>query len=176
MLISIIVITIILIAISFIGLMIYRKLHKDEYTREKYAFACLAACASLVTMLGAQLFSKKGILDHFSSMISAAFGNAVLEPAPPSATEEILFTGVVSFAIYFIMRSHQDWSGGVSANEIEQKRLHRSTTLFSQGLQEGLRLIRREADFPIGQPEKRRRADIRSPSEDQLVSWVANID
>jgi len=159
------------IALTFVcGVwIIYRKTHGERYTREKYAFSCLTAVVALVTMLASALFSKEGLADHFLTLVAIVTGNPKPIAAPPSPIEEVLLTLVVAFTIYFILQSHKNWEGLVTVDEVERKRLHRSTTFISQGVGEGLRLLTGKSEPTVAQSEKRIKGDIPYPSEPQIV-------
>ena len=101
---SIIIIICILIACAFSGWIIFTKSHEKKYTREKYAFRCLAACVSLVTLLSVALASKESLVDHILTLVSMVTGNPKPASDPAPIVNNLLLAGVIAFAIYLILQ------------------------------------------------------------------------
>jgi MFS superfamily sulfate permease-like transporter len=108
---SFIVITSGVVAIICGCWVIYTYSHKEEYTREKYAFRCLSASVSLITLLVLAVLPKEGLFDHVLTLIAFVTGNPkpAVDPAP--ASEKALIAVVVLIAIYWIFQSHKNWEG-----------------------------------------------------------------
>ena len=166
---SFIVITSGVVAIVCSFWVIYTKSHREEYTREKYAFRCLSACVSLVTLLIVAVLPKEGLFDHVLTLIAVVTGNSRPPADPAPYSEKALLAVVVMIAVYWIFQSHKNWEGRTSVDEAEARRLHRLPSLIPQGVKEGLRLIKREPEPEVTPSNKRIRGEITSPPQPQII-------
>ena len=141
---SVAAVAIFAISMICVGWIIYTRSQREQYTREKYAFSCLAACVSLVTLAISAVSSKVGLFDHALNLIAIITGNSPIHEDPAPTEQKLLVCVIVGFAIYLIFKSHQNWGGLVSVNEADRMRLHQPPTFISQGIDEGLRLLKRE--------------------------------
>jgi hypothetical protein len=169
---TLVVVFIFAITIICVGWIIYTKSQREQYTREKYAFSCLAACVSLVTLAISAVSSKVGVFDHALNFIAIITGNPPIHEDPAPIEQKLLVCVIVGFAIYLIFKSHQNWKnwgGLVSVNEEDRKRLHQPTSFISQGFDEGLRLIKREPEREVSQGSKKYKGDIVAPSQPPTI-------
>jgi hypothetical protein len=147
----------------------YSKFREEELTREKYATRCLGATVSLVSLAVAAISSKQGPMDHVMKVASLITG----QPAPPaepiSMSEQMMIVMLVAFATVLIFKSHSNWNGLVSADEVNRRRLQRPINLIPQALDESARLLRGAPEREIYQSASRLKGEVPEPAAPPLV-------
>jgi hypothetical protein len=166
---TIFVIIVLLAVAGSIYWVIRSKTREENYTREKYAFRCLAAAVTLITLAITSVSSKKGLVDHLIDLTSAVTGFKGAEDAPTPLSEKMLICVLVVIGIYFIHKSYADWKGPRSVDEMERDRSQQGVSLVSQALDEGLRLIKRAPERELYNPNRRFSADVSAPSMPNIV-------
>jgi hypothetical protein len=163
----------VLLVLTTVAILIYSKFKEESFTREQYAFKCLAAILSLVTLAVAAISSHEGLADQIVSLISGAMGLPKTEPPPAPLSEKMLIVLLVTFAVYVIHRSHENWAGRVSAEEVERTRMKRSTSLVQQAFDEAGRIAARKP-LRAHYTEAQRVDPVAVPSEPNLV-WHDHV-
>ena len=162
------------------------RLQSDKYTRERYAFSCLVASSSLVSIAIGNLSSREGIADHIYDFVSQLLGQQPSPPEPASVVEQLSITGLVLFGIYQIWRSYRDWNGLRSVDEVQRRRKNQSPSVILEGVDEAVRLVKRAPPRQIYDKNSipSLQAILRSPLHDvvwheharQLFElWEANV-
>ena len=119
------------------------RIQSDKYTRERYAFSCLVASSSLLSIAIGSLTSKEGLADHIYQLVARLLGQQPAPSEPASVMEQLSITGLVSFGIYQIWRSYRDWNGLRSVDEFERQRKNVSPSVILEGFDEAVRLVKR---------------------------------
>jgi hypothetical protein len=146
----------------------YSALRHKENTREQYAFRCLATISTLVTLAITSVSSRQGLSDEVMALLSAALGHPVPEAPPAPFSEKALIVLLVAVAIYVIYKSHGKWAGAVSSDEVDRRRMKRTTSLVSQAIDESIRLARNRPHRKI-YAEEPRIDPVAIPGEPNLV-------
>lgn len=162
-----------LVLIMCIGVLIYTLIKKNTVTREEYALKALAAIISLVTVGLASISSKTGIVDELFSLISSIMGHPLPEAVPAPLSEKTLMVFLVAFGIHAIVKSHENWTGRLSADEIERQRMKKTNSLIFQGIDEGIRLISKKPERSLHLEEKRY-DPVALPEEPNLI-WHSHV-
>jgi hypothetical protein len=167
----------IIIALSAVALacltwVVYAKMHEGVYTREKYAFRCLAASVALAGLAVASISSRKDFADHVVDVIATFTGHPAPQGEPAPMSEQLLICGLVLFAIYMIFKSHREWDGQVSVQEAERRRLQIPESLIRQGISEGIRLVKRTPPPELYRRDHRIAGEVIVPGQPELVWHV----
>lgn len=169
MLLALVIVVTLVITVGCVVWVVYSKLREERYTRDKYAFRCLAAYISLIGLAVAAVSSKQGLVDHVLEFASSVAGQPYSPDPPAPMSEKLLIVALVTFGIYVIYKSHQNWHGLISVDEASRRRLQRPYSILSQGLDEGKRLLRRQPARAIYRDADRLKGDVATPSEPNLV-------
>ena len=157
-----------LITISYV---VYVKIYSDKYTRERYAFSCLLASGSLLSLGISNISSKKGVGDHLYRLVAEISGQNPSAAGSASITEQLAITALVFFGVHLIWKSYRDWDGLRSVEEVDRRRRNQPPSFISQSVGEAVRLIK--GDPPREVYDKRKvsflQAILQSPSHD--VVW-----
>jgi len=77
------------------------------------------------------------------------------EPPPAPLSEKALMVFLVALGVHAIVKSHKNWVGCISADEIERQRMKKTNSLIFQGVDEGIRLACKKPERGIYVEEKR---------------------
>src|SRR4051812_39591401 len=87
------------------GIYLWRK--RDEYTRERFAFAALAAMVSLTTALVAFVAGKTTPWHLIRELISGS----AREHTKPSGIDYLFLLTIYVVFVYLIKQLHENWTG-----------------------------------------------------------------
>src|SRR5690242_6762143 len=119
----IIVLSLLLICATAYGLYIKRK--DKDYTRERYAFAALAAVINLVGIGIAATTARKTPLSALREFWAFITGSpAPAAPEPLAFAEQALILIFIAFVIYVIHRTFVTWGGAVSVEDKQRQDIH----------------------------------------------------
>ena len=138
----------ILTAVTFCGLiaalvwLVYIVFRKDNYTREKFAFASLTAFSGMVTSVLAAMADKQTLLGEIVNFVRGVLGKAP-QPEPARVADHVLMILVLLIVAHFILRLYDNWPGAISTRQYDQTRYHEAAPFLSESLHEAQRILKR---------------------------------
>ena len=115
---------------------------RENHTRERFAFVCIAAWFSLAATVTAAIAHKESFWDSLAGMI---FRNT--KPEPIRTADEVLMLLILSLAGYVVIQLHKSWSGAISVRQFDRQRYKRPSTLLREGADEASRILHRRPPF-----------------------------
>lgn len=131
------------LSILLIGFLIYSSVAQKKETREQYAFKCLSAIVALVSLCLTTLSSKQSLPDQIINIVARLMRSPIPEAQPAPVSEQILMVLLIGFAIYLISKSHQNWSGKISSDEEDRRRMKKPVGLIAQAVDETVRIAKK---------------------------------
>ncbi|MDD1606411.1 MAG: hypothetical protein LUP96_06930 [Methylococcaceae bacterium] len=119
------------VAVIF-GLYVWWK--KTVFTREKFAFAGLAAASTLTLFVIFSIYAQEPPWLAFIGLIKQFWGLPYQTPQPPTIEQEILSLLVVAALFWLIIHLHRNWSGAQSTNQYEQQQKRQTPSLIADTL------------------------------------------
>lgn len=110
---------------------LYLWLNKDDYTREKFAFAGLSAGATLTAFVGAAIVADEPPWLMLIGFIKQLSGISYQPPQALSIEQEILSFGLVVILWLVIAHLHKHWDGAESVNQYEQRQKQETPSLLA---------------------------------------------
>jgi hypothetical protein len=132
-----------LVLLASWGYMLYVKLFSEKYTRERFAFASLAATSSVILTAIGQISSSQGLPQVLLSTFTSFFGVApVYHPDPAPLSEKLLIVVLALTAAAWINRLNKDvWTGQVSVEDHQNRKQHKARSWVLDGFNEGSRIL-----------------------------------
>jgi len=130
-------------------------LRPKENTREQYALKCLTTSSALVIAGIGAISSQDGVADHLTKILALLLNQSPPDSTPAPLSEKALIVVLVGYAIYLISKSHLHWQGAISEEEMDRKRMKRSTTFIPQAIEEGRRILSRSENWKIYNHQQR---------------------
>jgi hypothetical protein len=116
---------------------------REQYTRERFAFAALAALTTLgATVLGS-LAHNESIWEIIADLVRD-FRGIQASPEPARLPDHILMLVAFTAILVFIVRIYEGWDGAISERQYQKQRYHEPTPLIKEGLHEAKRVLKRE--------------------------------
>jgi len=110
---------------------LYVWLKKSVYTREKFAFAGLAAASTLTIFVIASIFAQEPPWLAAVGLIRQLLGLPYQAPQPLTPEQEILSILLVVFLSSLIKYLHSHWNGAESTNQYEQRQKQQPPSLIA---------------------------------------------
>jgi hypothetical protein len=114
---------------AFFGLYVWLK--KSVYTREKFAFAGLAAALTLTVFVIASIFAQEPPWLATIGLIKQALGLPYQPPPPLTGEQEILSILLVFGLWWLIAHLHRQWNGAESTSQYEQRQKQQTPSLIA---------------------------------------------
>jgi hypothetical protein len=149
---------IVILVIASLILLVYLAiswLRPKENTREQYALKCLTTSSALVIAGIGAISSRDGIADNLTKILALLLNQSPPDSTPAPLSEKMLIVVLVSYAIYLISKSHLHWRGAISEEEMDRKRMKRSTALLPQAIEEGRRILSRTEKWKVYNQQQR---------------------
>ncbi|CAG1770721.1 hypothetical protein BAC3_01283 [uncultured bacterium] len=103
---------------------------KVSFTREKFAFAGLAAGLSLSLFVIISIYAQEPPYLAIINLVKEFLGLPYQTPQPPTPEQSILSLLIVAALFWLIIRLHSNWSGAQSVNHYEQLQKRESPNIF----------------------------------------------
>src|ERR1017187_303927 len=139
----------VLTAIAFCALigasvwLVFIVFRKDNYTRERFAFASLTAFSGMVASALAAMADNHTLAGELSSFARGLFGMGA-QPEPPRVADHLLMILVLVIVSHFLLRIYDNWTGAVSMRQYDKERYHEPAPLVAEGLHEAKRILKRQ--------------------------------
>jgi hypothetical protein len=170
---SIVILVLFIMLVFAVTYAFHIKRKAQDYTRERYAFAALAATINLVGIGVATVTSKKSFLFAIRELWSAVSGSPRPTAEPLTFAEQVLILIFIGFVIYIIHRTFVTWSGLFSAQDKRRQDIHEERLWAIDGLSELVRIFRGQPAPALYEPPARlREPPIRPPME--TLAWQDN--
>lgn len=115
---------------------------RRRYTRERYAFAALAATVSITALTITNLTIVPPWIG-VAQVAGSLLGHPMAPLPTPHWSEKVLIIVFAMFSIWLIHKAFVNWNGPISVSHHKMERLHESTNLIFEGALELRRLIAR---------------------------------
>src|ERR1039457_5592552 len=155
-----VVAVIIAVAVTIaVGWLLFIAVRREKYTRERFAFAALAAFSGMVATVLASLADKETPWGAAINLFRELLGYQPT-PDPPRVADHILMFLILCLVAAFALQLYDRWNGAVSTRHFEKQRFHEPATLVAEGWLEGRRIIGIDPPLELYQPSAQPYPDV----------------
>ena len=161
-----------LCTLFLLAYIIYLKFRR-RYTRDRYAFAALAATCS-ITLLTIMALTSVPPWTGVAQVVATILGRPVALVPTSHWSENLLVIVFAMFSVWLIHRVFINWDGPISVRHHRMLRFYESTNFLFEGVQELRRVFHREPPSEVYLPPDngQRPSALRAPEES--FSWREN--
>jgi len=139
---SIIVLVAVVLAIAAIAYLVYVFKNREQYTRERFAFAAMTAFLAFAGTVVTSIADKESPWTTIANLAREVLGLPIHRDEPRTADHALLVVvlGIVAFLVYSLYRR---WPGAISEDEYHRQLDRKGPRLLRDGLDEVKRMTNR---------------------------------
>lgn len=150
--------------------LLYFWLRRRRYTRERFAFAALAAFLTLSMAVIASLSASITIWDIIRLAIGV-FTTETVQVSPPTVSDHLLMICVVALFGVFASSLFRRWGGEGQLSEESYSKRFEAQSMRNEALTEALRIVRRQPPILGRQAEQVGRMSPAAPGVMDIGAW-----
>jgi hypothetical protein len=162
------------ITVLILLIRIYFLKKTEKYTRERFAFFCVATITTLLTSFIAQIYSSQNFVSAFYNTSNFVFG---LGHSTHTADlkDHLITVFVLILFMMFLLKLHKNWNGPISEITYQNRRLSQDINIFSESIIQLKDFFSPQKTIKIHSQESRDYPIIIKDRTEENISWHENV-